>query len=394
MNNGIQFDAANPNKYATATVKCFDNGREIRTNVTLPQVDSTTQIKAILNVHPVPNSSGYVYDTWDRAASFHLLTEDSNRIELVKMCTGFGGDTRHEQDVSSLAPLLKGNVTICGFIDTWLPNAWKVELKLKYTRNSTTVNPSQVIPIISWKEFKRKDITAVKPSITFTIPQKTYKSVLTLYTSGHAINDNPDEFTTKEHVLYVDGKEVFRRSPWRSDCKSFRSVNPYSAIWEGDIWSSDLDRSNWCPGDEVVPFLIDLTKSLPPGQHTIRLSIENIHFVNDTQFGYWRVSSFLSNWGPEQTAILTKGINFSNTNTCRIYNAESQIIVRFQNSTPSSYKSIALVDISGKKRIISVDQNSRSITLDLSRYISVNGSYIVIVTDGPEKFVKKILYIQ
>ena len=81
------------------------------------------------------------------------------------------------------------------------------------------------------------------------------------------------------------------------DCKQFRSINPYTRRWSSGDWSSDFERTNWCPGDKVDPIPIDLSNYLFPGEHDVKLVIENVRPKDEEGYlGYWRVSAYLLGW--------------------------------------------------------------------------------------------------
>ena len=86
---------------------------------------------------------------------------------------------------------------------------------------------------------------------------------------GHGGHAGGDEFTEQEHILLLDGDTLKAWTPWRTDCGAYRRFNPTSGFWpstyvvRGDtleerVASSDLSRSNWCPGDDVQPLRLAL----------------------------------------------------------------------------------------------------------------------------------------
>jgi hypothetical protein len=77
-------------------------------------------------------------------------------------------------------------------------------------------------------------------------------------TTGHGQGntDNCAEFCPKEHTVVVNGTpHVF--TPWRDDC----AQNPCSP--QGGTWR--FNRAGWCPGDKVVPWDLDITGEIVPG---------------------------------------------------------------------------------------------------------------------------------
>ena len=82
----------------------------------------------------------------------------------------------------------------------------------------------------------------------------------------------------------MDGKEVYSLF-LGDDCASFRRFNPATGVWlikrlaayisedgyktkevEEPLASSDLSRSNWCPGSDVLPEVVELP-GLQAGKH-------------------------------------------------------------------------------------------------------------------------------
>jgi len=127
--------------------------------------------------------------------------------------------------------------------------------------------------------------------MTFEVPEGYKNFKLSYTTTGHGGWDNGDEFLQKKNTIVIDGKEVFAFTPWRTDCGSYRLSNPASGNFGSGLSSSDLSRSNWCPGTTTNPNLIDLG-NLSPGKHVIRVSIP-LGKPEGTSSSAWNVSGFL-----------------------------------------------------------------------------------------------------
>ncbi len=288
-NNFIHFGGGEKNDSKIFTE--MDNGRVLSRTVYLPEFENPVKIIAKLDV----NSDG---DPWDRAASIYLDIPEQNNIELLKYITGFGGHSVLEQDVSFLAPMLKGEVNISAFVDTWVEDGWVVDFSLSFTEVDTLTESSWNFAALFNPGLTREQVDEAYPSAAVNIPPSQERVMLTYYVSGHATDGtDADEFESKDNVISIDDNEIHRYKPWRDDCRNFRDRNPTSGKW-GDVWSSDLDRSGWCPGDIVYPLILDVSDQLSSGQHNISYWIEDIRPKDGTgNYGYWRVSSFLTGWG-------------------------------------------------------------------------------------------------
>jgi len=77
--------------------------------------------------------------------------------------------------------------------------------------------------------------------------------------TGHGFggNENCAEFCAKNHMIFVNGSERFRKLVWKDDC-AYNPVYPQGGTWV-------YQRANWCPGDIVPTFDFELTPYVIPG---------------------------------------------------------------------------------------------------------------------------------
>jgi len=308
----IHFTPDDPGRYETPTVRAEDNGREIVRTVRADPPPGPFRILARVATHPIPKDVQSVHDKWDRAGDVRLAVAGAPDVEVVKFVTAYGGATEHEVDVTRLAPLLKGECTFRGFVDTWVSPAWRMDFEIvfeplpveeppewmaEWTEGEETRPPDWARPLLYEPELTRESVADGPRTVDVEIPDGTRRVILRYLSSGHCTDGrDADEFVTKDNVILVDGREAHRLRPWRSDCRHFRDRNPYCRRWFDGSWSSDYDRSGWCPGDVVEPAEIDLTESLPPGAHTVGFRVDDIRPVDESGHGYWRVSAYLVGW--------------------------------------------------------------------------------------------------
>jgi len=296
--NVIHFNPDSAGKYETAAVRSADNGRVIYSDIELPEYAAPVKITAYVAIHPIPQDIRSVYDRWDRAGNVRLSREGMADVEIIKFITSYGGFSEYEVDVSHLAPLLRGPCMIKGFIDTWVSPGWKMDFKLTFETVEEETNPRWAHGLTFVESFNDKEMGNNGVTKEVEIPDGLERVIMKYYVSGHCTDGrDADEFVTKDNVIYVDDRVVYRFRPWRDDCRQFREANPYCARWSEGYWSSDFSRSGWCPGDRVYPVDIDLSDHLTSGKHTVRFMIENMRPEDDDgHFGYWRVSSLLVGW--------------------------------------------------------------------------------------------------
>lgn len=127
--------------------------------------------------------------------------------------------------------------------------------------------------------------------VIFTLDKDMKNAQLKYITTGHGGWENGDEFVQKKNTVFLDGVTISSFIPWRQDCGSYRLFNPCSGNFADGLSSSDLSRSNWCPGTVTNPTYIDLG-DLKAGVHTIRVQIP-MGKPEGGSFSAWNVSGCL-----------------------------------------------------------------------------------------------------
>ncbi len=223
------------------------------------------------------------------------------------------------QDITELLPLLKDGAYIGVYIDTWTKEGYKIDIDLQFTESALPCDPMpafHVEPLINTNYyigqnlpdiFSRRDVV-----IPFTIPDGAKNVRLKYIATGHGGHSGGDEFHPQHNILSIDGEIVMNFLPWRTDCASFRRFNPTSGVWlrtrpmayigrggkrevkeiEEPLASSDLSRSNWCPGSDVTPEDINLY-SISAGDHLLTISIPESTHISDNKLNHWLVSAYL-----------------------------------------------------------------------------------------------------
>ncbi|MFD2552091.1 PNGase F N-terminal domain-containing protein [Bizionia sediminis] len=215
------------------------------------------------------------------------------------------------QNITQLLPLLENELYVGVFIDTWTKEGYKLSVQLNF-KESTVANHAikeqQVIPLVNTVKYASKQVyfdAFHKDDLQVSIPVSAPYTNAKLYylTTGHGGHAEGDEFTQKENVIYLNNTVIKQFVPWRDDCASFRRFNPTSGVWtEKTIWkgqeieeriaSSDYSRSNWCPGSQVAPEVIELG-TMQPGDYTFKFSIPEAQAITEDKINYWMVSAYL-----------------------------------------------------------------------------------------------------
>ncbi len=221
-----------------------------------------------------------------------------------------------ERDVSELTDLITGDFYIGVWIDSWTGEGYNIDLDLTYSNRSRKTfkvkSLVNTVPYVGGQSLPVNfSLGALEHQLKF---KKNAKNVKLHYVvTGHGGHSGGDEFIKIKNSVYFNNKLVLDTIPWRDDCASFRRFNPTSGVWikkdsaayydfktkkrkvkeiEERIASSDLSRSNWCPGSMVHPFVVPLG-NLNAGEHMLKIKIPATS-TEGGKLNHWLVSAYLT----------------------------------------------------------------------------------------------------
>jgi hypothetical protein len=222
-------------------------------------------------------------------------------------------DSAHwRADLSGLQPWLGAVDTLWvgAYIDTWTAEGYALSAELVVDESPLPCDwapQHDVTPLFNTTKLAhdQRPFTQLPDSalrVHFTLARPGQADLLFL-TTGHGGHSGGDEFTEQPHHLLVDGDTVDAWTPWRDDCAAMRRFNPTSGFWpstyvyKGDtleerVASSDLSRSNWCPGDQVVPRRVGLG-ALSAGTHTLEVAVPGAQRWAEGEFNFWNLAGWL-----------------------------------------------------------------------------------------------------
>lgn len=259
-----------------------------------------------------------VYDNGNGKQYFGVsATENYNpTVEMMRFFTAFGINkfnnlqlkdktwqiiSPYRQDITELKPSLsEKELWIGAFIGNYDKGGHKVSLEITIHKSEQNIHKNNtVVPLfnsLNIMEMAGQDYATMFNkdkglTVEFTLAKDLKNAQLRYITSGHGGWENGDEFVPKTNSIFIDGKMVFSFIPWRSDCGSYRLYNPASGNFGDGLSSSDLSRSNWCPGTVTNPNFISLG-DLKAGKHTIQIKIP-LGPTEGNSFSSWNVSGVL-----------------------------------------------------------------------------------------------------
>ncbi|RMZ58927.1 GLPGLI family protein [Chryseobacterium nematophagum] len=236
-------------------------------------------------------------------------------VEIMRFFTPFGIDkfnhiqikgkdwqtlTPYRQEITELAPCLSEKELWMGtFISNYDKGGHKVSLEITIHKSDQFNKHNKVIPLfntLNIMEMAGQDYSTMFNNdkglfMEFTLRKDLKDAQLRYTTTGHGGWSNGDEFIPKLNSIFLDHTMVFSFLPWRTDCGSYRLYNPASGNFADGLSSSDLSRSNWCPGTTTNPNFIPLG-NLKAGKHTIQIKIPQGD-SEGTSFSSWNISGVL-----------------------------------------------------------------------------------------------------
>ncbi|WP_010250558.1 PNGase F N-terminal domain-containing protein [Myroides injenensis] len=237
-------------------------------------------------------------------------------IELMRFFTSFGigaynhinflekdwqKQTTYRQEITEFAPLLNNSEWLVGiYIGNYDKGGHKVSLDVTIHPSEST--PKQVKNIMSLfntinllemagQSYPTMFSSPQGVTVNFTLTEPLKNARLRYTATGHGGWENGDEFNPKINSIILDQKKVTDFYPWRQDCGSYRDYNPASGNFNNGLSSSDLSRSNWCPGSVTSPIWVSLG-DLKAGTHNIQVQIP-MGQPEGTSFSYWNISGVL-----------------------------------------------------------------------------------------------------
>ncbi|MBQ0152097.1 MAG: GLPGLI family protein [Chryseobacterium sp.] len=259
-----------------------------------------------------------IYDNGNGKTYQGVIATDkySPTLELMRFFTAFGTEkfnhlqlkdktwqtiTPFRQDITELKSNFSNKEIWIGvFIGNYDKGGHKVSLDFTIHKSDQNVySNNKALPLfnttnimeLAGQEYATMFNNEKGLVVEFTLTKDLKNAQLRYITTGHGGWENGDEFVPKKNTLFLDHKQIFSFVPWRTDCGSYRLYNPASGNFPDGLSSSDLSRSNWCPGTITNPNFIQLG-DLKAGKHTLQVVIPQGK-PEGSSFSAWNISGVL-----------------------------------------------------------------------------------------------------
>ena len=219
------------------------NNRTIIDTIQFPEFNSNFS-EIIMNVNLECPDGGC--DPWDRKAKISVIHLEEWH-EIGRYVTPYGVECGWSFDVSDYRSILKGEVALSSYIDTWVRPGWLVTIEFHLISGTPVYDYTAVRNLWNYDNIVYGDETIPVniPSITEYIPLDAEEAYLRMITTGHGQGntDNAAEFSYRVHEIHLGGEMEFLHDFWRNDCES-NPCSPQNGTWQ-------YDRAGFCPGDKV-----------------------------------------------------------------------------------------------------------------------------------------------
>ncbi|MGP1438165.1 MAG: PNGase F N-terminal domain-containing protein [Treponema sp.] len=227
-----------------------------------------------------------------------------NDIPLPQGIDKWEEDVKWECDISHLYSLLENGSYIGCWLDTWNKDGFLIDVKLEITesKEDKPMEKYKVLSLINTCPYlgqKYPDVFAhLKAGIGVdsNMQNQTITEAKLYYTTtGHGGQADGDEFNKKQNIISLNDQELKKYVPWIESCEAYRKWNPNSKNnVHGGNSSSDLARSNWCPGSMVPPIIIDLDiDALKTDDGTFKFAVPKAKESIGKNYNYWLISSYI-----------------------------------------------------------------------------------------------------
>ncbi|MCO4772555.1 MAG: hypothetical protein KDA24_21160 [Deltaproteobacteria bacterium] len=235
-------------------------------------------------------------DAWDAGNRIHLCDDaddpDACDTLLGRLITTYHREGRWLIEASDALPhVLAGGDQRIRYVGARGGHFISVRVLLANTGKGS--EPYRIDPLWTgggWNE----EYDANHPPITIDVPADAARTHLVVTVTGHGQggDDNCAEFCNHIHTFTVAGEEFVAEHPNMGDQEGCLKQIDLGTVpnQHGTWW---FERSSWCPGKQVDPWVFDITDQVTPGQ-----SAEISYTTNYGQFddGNINLQSWVTYW--------------------------------------------------------------------------------------------------
>lgn len=208
---------------------------------------------------------------WDYLANLYICDDADTTIcskEIGRWVTAYRREGRWVTDATQFLPFVVSGGTKRFRFNT--QDRWIVNMIVRLYRSGSGLYASEAIPLWTGGQFNLQYNPAKQPyKLDFTSDMKKVEIVALI--SGHGFGadmENCAEFCNHTHHFSVNGREWVKAHPEAGTQFGCLEQVP-SGVTPNQYGTWYFGRGGWCPGQDVKPFVADITSALTPGENNI-----------------------------------------------------------------------------------------------------------------------------
>jgi hypothetical protein len=205
---------------------------------------------------------------WDYLANLFLTDDAATPVEVARFITSYHRETHWVVDASALLPRLATggpHAFQWSFAPSWNTQPTGTKLSLRLSNQKKGAMPTEAHDLFTGGDFNAA-YNAGRAPVTVPIPASAQKVELFVIVTGHGSDPHQcAEFCDHQHVFTVNGHDHAHDFPMagtEDQCMPnlTHGMTPNQA---GTWW---YGRGGWCPGQQVDPWIVDVTAEVTPGE--------------------------------------------------------------------------------------------------------------------------------
>lgn len=187
--------------------------------------------------------------------------------EAGRWITTYHREGRWVHDASYVLPWLQGGGD--KQLAFYTIDPWEITVDARLSNQSKGGTPTASWPLFTGGTFNAEYNDKYEP-ITYEIPAEASRVEVSVILSGHGMENpgNCAEFCNTDHHFYINGVDHVVDFPYiAEETRCQEMVSEGTVPNQYGTWF--YARSNWCPGMEVAPIVLDVTDLVTPGQPAV-----------------------------------------------------------------------------------------------------------------------------
>ncbi len=213
---------------------------------------------------------------WDYLAKLSVY-DGETPLEFARFITSYHRETRWVVDASPLLPLFTDGGTRkfrWDFAPNWNTQPTATRLSLRFSNRGKPMKPKTATPLWTGGVFDSMYNATRTPHVS-TVPADATRVEFFAIITGHGAGTSQcAEFCNHQHRIDANGTVAMKEHPEAMSQEGcIAQIDSLMVPNQGGTWW--FGRGGWCPGQQVTPWVVDLTAAAAPNDE-LTLSYEGL----------------------------------------------------------------------------------------------------------------------